>query len=222
MVERRQLDEELLEEELLLQLDPAVLHAMRERRRSFADPAKGLLRTHAFVQAASPFNDGAAFPAKDRQVTFAVDVRRDDTGARGVVAELGDSTTGLAIWVPNGGTDISACAGDVGADGVTVTAEDVLAANGQLASVVVSVIPGNGKMRIWVNGALMAAGEASGGSLPNGWAADENGGIGEVATTCTDRVPAGDKISLVNASIVSLLSAFVGQRPRQFNASPRS
>lgn len=203
-------------------VDQATLYHSRERRAGFVDPSKDLFRTHAYTVQDSPFDDDAAFTEADRDAPITVEawVRRTATGARGIVVEVGDATTGMAIWIPDGGTDISACAGDAGDDGVTVTAADVLAADTQLAKVVFAVIPGTGQARLWVNGRLHAAGAAVNGALPNGWAAGEDGGIGEVATTCSDRIPVGDQITLTNAAVVAPVSFFRGQRPRQFTASP--
>lgn len=189
----------------------------RERRRGHVDPGLGLFLTHRFRASDSGFDVGDAFPDRNRPITFAVDVRRNDTGARGIVFEAGNDTTGLAIWIPSGGTDVSACAGNSGENGVTVTAENVLATDGQIARVVFSVIPGSGQARIWTNGELRGRGVSDAGVLPSGWAADSLGGIGEVQGSVSPRVPAGDRITLVNASIVSSVSVFRGQRPRQFN-----
>lgn len=197
-------------------------YAARERRRGHHDPARGLFRTHRYVSGDSGFDVGDAFPDRDRPATFAVDVRRDTPSAQGIVFEAGDATTGLVIWVPMGGDDISASAGDAGDDGVTLTATDVLEADGQVARVVFAVIPGTGEARLWVNGEIRAAGVAVNGALPNGWASDSVAGIGEVQGTVSSRVPAADRITLVNASIVSTVDAFAGQRPRHFEAGVTS
>ena len=194
----------------------AYYHA-RRRRRGHQDPAHGLFGTHSFVEADSGFDVGDSFADRTVPITFAVEVERTAASAQGIIVELGNSTAGLAIWILSGGTDIGACAGDAGDDGVTLTASSVLVADGQSARVVFSVVPSTGEARLWVDGELQARGASVNSPLPNGWSSDSAAGIGEVSGSATNRVPGGDKVSLANAVFVSPLRVYQGQKPRQFD-----
>lgn len=144
-----------------------------------------------------------------------VTVKRTAASPTGIILEFGSATVGLAIWFAVADGKIYAAAGDAGAaDGVTLAG--IAPPQDQIIRIVFSVIPGSGKARLWVNGRLVAAGEATGGSLPNGWADTGGGAIGAVETTVTTRVPAADRVTLANAAILSPANAFQNQQPRQF------
>ena len=194
------------------------LYHSRERRKSLYDPKYGLQQSHSYKVADSGFAVGAAFPNRARTITFAVTIRRSSAAAHGVIFEAGDATTGLAIWIPAGGSDISASVGDAGAGGATVTAANVLPVDGAEARVVVSVIPSTGELRLWVDGKLLGAATASTAPLPNGWAADSPAGVEAIAGTVTARVPIADRVALTAAAIITPVTAYDGQRPRQFGA----
>lgn len=200
----------------------AAWYYARRRALAHADPKLGLAGTHTFRAADSGFDVGDAFPNRARAITVAVKVKRTASTARGIIIEFGNGTTGMALWIAGNNEDIVACAGDVGAGGVTSTASNVLQTDGQTASVVFSVIPGSGEFRLWVNGKLRDRDAAATTPLPNGWAADSAGGIGEVSGTASDRIPAGDKITLVGAAMISPVTVYDGQRPRHFNAGVTS
>lgn len=195
--------------------EQAALFHGRERRRSQADPRLGLFRTHRYVKADSGFDVGDAFPVRTGPLTVAVKVERTGASPNGIVFEMGDATTGLAIYFD--GTTLGACVGDAGAGGVTLELADALTVVGQRLDIVFSVIPGNGKARLWVNGDMVLGSAAGDGSLTNGFAADSAAGIGEVSGTVTGRVPAGARVTLADISIVSPVSLYRGQRPRNFD-----
>lgn len=197
--------------------------AWKRRRRTLGhlDPSRGLDQSHGFAAAASGFDVSDHFPDRSRPITIAVDVKREAATATGILFEAGDATTGLAIWLfptPAGPVDVFACAGDVGDDGITLTAENVLQGDGQIARIVFSVIPGTGEARLWVEGELRASGTSVNGELPNGWAADSAAGVGEVSGAVTTRVPAAQRVTLADALMVTPVRAFDGQRPIHFVA----
>lgn len=189
----------------------------RERRRGHIDPGLGLFQTHRFALSDSGFEVGDAFPDRDSPLTVSVTVRRDSSSAQGVMFEAGSEVTGLAIWIPSGGTDVSACAGNSGENGVTLTAKNVLLADGQTVRVTFSVIPGNGEARLWTDGEVRARGAAVSGQLPDGWGGTGTGGVGEVQGGVSSRVPVGDRITLTGATVTTPVVGFVRQRPRQFD-----
>ncbi len=187
----------------------------RERRKSLYDPSYGLFRTHQFDPDATGLVTGDIFPDRTKAVTFAVTVKRTDATPTGIVLEFGDATTGLAIWFAEDDGKIYAAAGD-GALDDGVTLDGIAPPDSQIIRIVFAVIPASGKARLWLNGQLVAAGEAAGGELPNGWAAAADGAIGAVDGAVTTRVPVADRITLDEAAIVSPVNAFHNQRPRQF------
>jgi len=191
-----------------------LFHA-RERRKSQYDPSFELSRTHQFAYNATSILTGTVFPDRTKPVTFAMTVKRTAASPTGIILEFGDATTGLAIWFAVADGKIYAAAGDaVAADGVTLAG--TAPPQGQEIRIVFSMIPASGKARLWINGQLVAAGEASGGSFPNAWADTGNGAVGAVETAVTTRVPVADRVTLANAVILSPVNVFQNQRPRQF------
>lgn len=193
---------------------------MRERRRKLRDPRLGLFGTHSFPDNTTNIATDSVFPNRAQPITFAVDLRRTGAAPVGVVFEVGDATTGLAIWVPTGTTDVAFAAGGTGNNGVTLTANGAIAGLGVLARVVVAVIPGTGHGRLWINGQLQGAARAVAGSFPATWAASgpttNEGAVGEIDGTVTARVPVGDRVPLADVSIVTPVRGFQGQRPQHF------
>lgn len=188
----------------------------RERRRTRVDPALGLFQTHSFVAADSGFDVGDAFPDRTRPITIAVDIRRSGSSSNGIVFELGNAATGLAIWVT--GSAVYACAGNSAADaGVTLNVSNGIANTGSLMRIVFAVVPGTGAARLWVNGKLRAARTSANGALVDGFSADASGGIGAVSTAVIARVPAAQRVTLANVAIVGPVRVFAGQTPRSFN-----
>lgn len=188
---------------------------MNERRKSQYDPYFGLSRTHSYPVGTVNIITGTAFPVRTREVTVACEVTIDSAAPAGVIFELGSATTGLAIWIAAADRKLMAAVGDSAANtGVTLTGP--VCKNGQRLRIVLAVVPSNGKARLWVNGKLWAWGTAVTTPLPNGWSDSEAGMVGGVKTSVTTRVAVGDRIALVNASVVAPVSVYVNQRPRQF------
>ena len=197
----------------------AAAYFQRKRHCGLMDPARGLFVTHRFVAADSGFDVGDRFPVRTAPVTFSVTIRRDaSAAAHGIIFEAGDATTGLALWIAGNGQDVMAAVGDVGNGGATATVTSAVMAAGQTIRIVVSVVPGTGELRLWVNGRVARAASVTK-PLPNGWAADSAAGIGQVSGAVSARVPAADRISLVGAAIASPIFAFDGQRPQHFGAA---
>ena len=215
----------------------------RERRKSLYDPAFGLFGTHTFAPDATGILTGTVFPDCTKPITAAVTVKRTGASPQGVILELGSSTTGFAIWFSGADDKLYAAAGDgtvvandviwidgdvywtdgdivwlgdplYTADGLTLTGPE--SPQGQVIRIVFSVIPGAGKARLWVNGVLVANGTESGGFGANGWSDAEAGAVGQISGSATSRVPMADRITLTNAAIISPVTMFHNQRPRQF------
>jgi len=191
-----------------------VSHILRQKlRKGRQNPAFSLFRTHSFD---SSIATGTAFPVRTEPITFSTKIKITNTTPAGVVFELGSATTGVAVWIAAADRKIYAGLGDASAaDGVTLTGPVVK--NGQELEIVLACIPANGKARLWMDGVLVASGQAANEEFPNGWADTEAGAVGAVGTSVTTRVPVGDRISLTGASVVHPLSAYQNQRPRQFH-----
>lgn len=178
------------------------------------NPTLGLFRTHAFAVGQGNIPTGTVFPDRMREITVSV-VLRVTGSARGIIFELGSATTGLVLWARMADRVLLAAAGDaVSADGVTLTGPQLQ--TGQRLQLTFAAQPVTGKARLWVDGSLVAAGQATGGSFPNGWADTGEGAVGKVQGTVSTRVDQFSRIALANAAVVSRVSAAVGQIPRQF------
>ena len=195
-------------------LDQVIHFHSRERRKSHLDPALGLFQTHSFGTSDTAIDTGVRFPVRSRPITFSVDVRRSGS-PNGIVLELGDSTTGLALWLD--GATVGFTAGDAAGDqGVLATADNVLMADGQLAKFTFGVVPGSGVIALWNRSSLIAYAQSAAMSMNNGWASSALGAIGEINGTVTTRVPLGQRQPLTGASIAKGVRSFQGQVPRQF------
>ncbi len=83
--------------------------------------------------------------------------------------------------------------------------------------VVCAVIPNNGTIRMWVDGhRRIAAASVAGTMGANGWGTTGAGAVGNIAVDCNTRAPAGARVAVANLRVVSPLSVFDGQRPRQY------
>lgn len=183
--------------------------------KSRRDPAHGMGRTHFWPPTTTLIDTGTVFPARTKEVTFALTLKITAADPAGVAFELGSAATGVAIWIAAADRKLYAAVGDAAAnDGVTLTGP--VTANGQLLRVVLAVIPQTGKARLWVNGNLVAYGTAVNGALPNGWSDGAAGRVADVSGAVTTRVGVADRIALAGASVVSNVDAYNKQRPRQF------
>lgn len=214
----------------------------RNRRKSLYDPTYKLFRTHTFAIGATNIATGDVFPDREKPITIDITVKRTGASPQGVIAEFGSSTTGLALWFSGTDQKIHAAAGDgliliadvdwvdgditwtdgdvtwfdsTGSDVDGITLEGTEPPETQIVRIVFSVIPTISKARLWINGKLVAHGEFAG-AFPNGWSDTEVGAVGDISGSATSRIPVADRITLADAAVLSPLSAFHNQRPRQF------
>jgi hypothetical protein len=186
-----------------------------KHRKSRYDPVYGLCRTHSYPVGTTEIDTGLAFPVRSGVISVRCEVKITSAAPVGIVFELGSATTGLAIWIASADRKLMAAVGDaVADDGVTLTGP--VCQGGQKLRIVLAVIPSNGKARLWVNGKLVASGEAVSGTLPNGWSDTGVGMVGDVKTSVTTRVALADRIALSGADISAPVDLFVNQRPLQF------
>lgn len=186
----------------------------RERRRSLAGVPE-LSRTHLYAIPTATI-PAAAFPAASiaRPITFRTAIRFGAGAHAGLVFEIGNATTSIAVWVD--GQELTLRAGDTGDDLVTAAFDNGAAfAEGLELDIVAAVIPGDGRARLWANGAEVARGTAVNDELPNGWAASSDGAFAAAASgsLAADVTETG---APSNFAAIAPLSAFVGQTPRHF------
>lgn len=214
----------------------------RDRRKSLYDPSFELFRTHTFAPDATGILTGAVFPSRVQPITVAVTVRRTGATPQGIIFELGSALTGLALWFDStdgriyaglgnatvGGTFVTWVDTDVvfldgddvewfggTEDGEGLTLQGPAPPIGQKLRIVLSTIPSVGKARLWVNGDLVAADGVVGG-FPNGWSDTGPGAVADLDTDVTTRVALADRVALTDAEVISPVTVFHKQRPRQF------
>lgn len=197
----------------------ASLYMQREYRKGRADPSYQLSGTHGFNQGSTGLDPALLFPtSRTSPITFRVDVKRSDdgSGTNGVVFEMGSATRGIALALD--GSDIIFAAGGNAAatDGATATAAGALLGIGNSYSIVCSAHPGTGVVKLWVNGDMKARDVSTDGDMGAGWAATGDGAVGQIDGTITDRIPAGARVTLVDATILTPVKVFARQLPRQF------
>jgi hypothetical protein len=141
------------------------------RRKSVYDPEFRMGRTHSFPAGTANIPTGDAFPERTHPITFSCHIKITSATPAGVVFEFGSATTGAAMWIAAADRKLMAAVGD------DVTLTGPVCIDGQELRVVLACIPANGKARLWVNGRLVASGQAAGLVLPNGWS---DSGIGSV------------------------------------------
>lgn len=191
----------------------------RKQRLSLVDPAFPLSRTHTFDHDEAAIDTDAAFPDRDKVITFAMAIKRSGASSNGVLFTLGGSTRGVAAAID--GTGLIFAAGAVAAsdDGVDITAANVFLGTGIPYRLVFSVHPNKGRVNLWVNGGSHTFGTSVNGTFNGDWGGTSNGAVGQVgAGGIIDRIPAGQRVTLADTLIVTPLSVYQNQLPRQFNA----
>jgi len=138
---------------------------------------------------------------------------------RGLVFELGDATIGTALWV--GDSTIGFHSGEDGvANGATALFDNTVELPvGLVLELVVSVRPGDGRVRMWANGNELARATASsnGFGAAGSWAAASNGSFASaVQGTIIVDVPAVSQGAPSGFAVIEPLSVYVGQVPRHF------
>ena len=108
----------------------------------------------AAVMAITNLDTDARFPTRTAPVTFrtAIRITENSDVHKGLVFEFGSDAIGVALWV--GDQTIGCTAGEDGAiNGATVTFDNGTPwPTGLELDVVVSVRPGDGQIRLWLNG----------------------------------------------------------------------
>jgi hypothetical protein len=211
---------------MVLERNSALFHN-RERRKSLFDPSRELSRQHSFadgdtIVAATNFGTPGYL---DVPITFKVDVQVVTLAtATGVIFEIGDGTTGVALVLDGG--DLIAAAGAQGNNGADGTATDAFRADGHQRSIVMSIIPGTGQLQVWADGLLVIEETAVGGAFFSGLAASAEvvaggtgysvndvltlvGGTGTAATFTVTTVDSGvvTGVSLTTAGSYTVLPA---------------
>lgn len=200
------------------------LHA-RERRRSLAGLPE-LSRTHRFfdavggAMAVETITTAASFGSRAGPVTFQSAIRITENGGehRGIVFEIGGTTNGIALWV--GDQTIGFHAGAAG----TTNGATALFDNGSELppgmeiDLVVSAIPGTGKVRMWGNGREIARAQASGLIFsPMVWSGSGNGSFATMLKdTLVSDVPVESAITPTGFEVIEPLSVYQKQVPRHF------
>lgn len=187
----------------------------RERRRSLAGVPE-LFRTHAYpIPSATIDVAGFPDPSRSRPVTFHTAVEFGAGAHAGLVFELGDDTTAVALYVD--GQVLTLRAGDASAGDFAEASFDNGAAftEGLRLELVAAIDPGTGRARLWAEGVELARDQAANGALPNGWAAETDGAF---AAAATGALPADvtETGAPANFAVVAPLSVYVGQVPRHF------
>lgn len=177
----------------------------REQVRSRRSPVENLKRTHVLTTADSPF-DSSIFPdsARLQPVTFRFILEYDGTSFWSVV--IGSTAFGSQAQLAVGatGTTLLAVAGNgtTPPEGGVASVPDTIFA-GQRVEIVMAGVPGTGQFAIWLDGLLVVNAKTDAGSFgASGW-------HGGAAT-------GGAAISDASGMIVSPVSVYLNQRPRQF------
>jgi len=214
------------EQHLLLLKEEEQRQRTAKRSRSFRDVAKGMHRTHRLGISGAIAT--TSFPAAtlSRPITFQTQIEVTGLAAEGIVFEFGDSTTGVKVWL-EGADTIAAAAGDGGGASNTGTDGNVIIAAlgdvGFRADIVAAFSPGEGAMRVWVNGQLVIRLASNNPWTSNSWAASSAGVVGGIQNgTSNSRSAVNINTAPVDFAIVRQLEAFVGQLPKQFDESIRA
>ncbi len=209
---------------------PAVLTAAeqvefdnaRDRRRSLLGVVD-LFRTLQVPGIPTASIPNASFPLLTRQVwvTFATSIRIGSGAThRGLIFEIGSSTSGVAAWVEDDRIGFTAGSGAVttvdAATGTFVIAGGL--PDTMELDLVFAVRPADGRIRVWGNGFELIRATASGGSLLSGQWADAGDGSFAAAPngTVALNVPATSRVVPNGFDVVLPLSVYAKQIPRHF------
>ena len=192
----------------------------RERRLSFA----GL--QNLFLSLSQPIpttiEENAQFAPFDRPSTLQTRIRVTGGSPLGLVFELGSSTIGAAIWVDALGIFASFGSGVAASNDAVVVSFQPVGGLPDTAEfdIVASILPGNGKARMWINGVLTLDGknQAVNAGLTSGvWSDTGNGSFAAAPNgTVTQAVPVAARIAPSDFAVIETLSYFSGQLPQQF------
>lgn len=189
----------------------------RQRTQAQRDITKGLFRTHIFGPTAVNFDTATVFPATPppddlaRPFTCVCDIEVTGAAAAGVIIEIGDTSAGCGLLM-SAGSLFGFGGGLLASDGVDVS---VALGIGRRVQAAVAMIPGDGRLVLYLDGKAISRGVASGGAFLNSRiAAASGGGVAQVNGTLSARMPA--VTTPTNFQLVSPVSIYVGQLPRNF------
>lgn len=198
----------------------------RKHRRALVDPTLGMFCHRTIPDATTVVGTGYLDVLRAKVMTFAIAVVKTATASDGIVYEFGNPTGGLALWFEQDGI-MRFCAGrGTGAPTQGVTMQVMNPPVGRRMRVVAAVNPGDGKARVWVDGDLKAAAQASAGNMGGGWTDNANGRVNGAAgpgapNNTSDRIPTASRIALANVSIIAPLKLYHNQLPRTFYGEQR-
>ena len=206
------------------ELSRVVFHHAVRRRQSLAGVPE-MFRTHqifgGIVMAVADIDTGAIFPSRTSPITFrtAIEITANAGVHKGLVFEFSGSDIGATLWV--GDQTIGFHAGEDGTvNGATALFDNTLELPvGLSMDLVVSIRPGDGRVRMWGNGKELARETASSNTFgaAKAWAEDANGSFAATAQgTIVVDVPAASQIAPDGFTVVEPLSVYVGQVPRHF------
>ncbi len=212
--------------ELDAQLQAVLFHG-RERRLSLAGVPE-MFRTH-LIRGATDFPvliaTGTSFPSADRirPITWKTAVRMTADGTvatqhRGLCFEVGGSTNGSVLWVDDDRIGFRAGAAELSGDeAVAVFDNGTELVAGLELDIVVAAIPGDGRIRMWLNGKEAARATATNGTFNTEWSGSGSGTFASIVIGVlpTD-VPTTSAIAPDGFELIEPLSAYVGQVPRHF------
>ncbi len=150
-------------------------------------------------------------------MTFSTEIVVDGVTPAGLLFELGDATTAIAAWLDD--TTINFRAGDAAAADRAIATFTIAGGLpvGFTAVLTFAINPGNGQARIYSSRSSsdIARGTASGGQLPNGWAAASNGAFAAAAVGAlpADVTQTG---APTDFEVIAPLRVYTGQLPRHF------
>lgn len=197
----------------------AARFAARERRLSLAGFPPELHRTHLFPIPTATIDTDVVFPGLNEPITFrtALLVTENAGVHAGLVFEFGGAAKGAFLYVVDdklgvvvGGTTsgVDAAVGEIDY-GTEIPV-------GLRLGIVLSIIPGEGRFRLWANGVRAIDGVASSGFSGGTWTGTGDGAFAAAGTdTAHPLVPAAARQAPAGFALVEPLSVFLGQFPRQ-------
>lgn len=204
--------------------EQAVYFHSRERRRSLAGIPELYRTAQHFggtAMAVASLDTDALFPDLTLPITFKTAITiTDNVGQhRGLVFEFGDAAIGAALWV--GDETIGFHAGeDSTVNGATALFDNSAELPiGWSPEIVVSIRPGDGRIRMWANGNELARATASSDTfgVAGAWTAASEGSFAAAAQgAVVPDVPAASQGAPDGFTVVEPLSVFNGQVPRHF------
>lgn len=177
------------------------LYKSRKRVRGQRDLTKALLRTLFLAPSAVVIDTDVTFPNRAQPITIVFTLSINGVTSSGTIINLATIGGGHELTVDLLNGVITVGVGSSGANRVDVS-NTVAIPDGDVVQVGVAVLPGAGKVALLFNGKIVAQGTAANNTFPSGEFASATDGA--LLT------------SMVNASVVSDFSFYVGQLPSGF------